>query len=172
MTPIVILIGPPGAGKTTVGTLLATRLGTTLRDTDADVEATTGSSVADIFVDSGEAYFRRLEEVAVLTALGDHDGVLALGGGAVTSSRVRAAIATQRTVFLDVGLPAAVRRVGLATARPLLLGNVRAQLKALMDSRRPVYEGLAWRILSTDDRPAADVVDDVVRLLDEPEPAR
>lgn len=166
MTPVVILVGPPGAGKTTVGSLLAQRLGTALVDTDAAIEDNTGLSVADIFVDFGEAYFRSLEEDAVLVALAEHDGVLALGGGAVTSPRVTSALQGQRTVFLDVGIAQAARRVGLATARPLLLGNVRGQLKALMESRRPCYERVAWRVVSTDDRPASDVVEDVVALLD------
>lgn len=162
---MVVLVGPPGAGKTTVGGLVADRLGTQLRDTDAVVEEQAGSCVADIFVDAGEEHFRRMEQAVVLTALADWPGVLALGGGAVGSVAVRSALGSRRTVFLDVGLAEAARRVGLATARPLLLGNVRGQLKSLMDARRPLYEEVAWRVVATDGRTPTAVADEVIGLL-------
>lgn len=165
--PAVVLVGPPGAGKSTVGALLAERLGTQLCDSDAVVEAQAGARVADIFVDAGEQHFRKLEEAVVLAALDAWSGVLALGGGAVCSAAVRAALAGRRTVFLNVGLAEAARRVGLGAARPLLLGNVRGQLKALMDARRPWYEAVAWEVVPTDGRSAADVADDVLALLGE-----
>ncbi len=114
-----------GAGKTTVATLLARAWGTTARDTDADVVAREGREVSDIFVDSGEDYFRALEREAVAAALAEHDGVLSLGGGAVLDEGTRALLAGHRVVFLRVGLSEAVKRVGLGTSRPLLLGNVR-----------------------------------------------
>ena len=165
--PAVVLVGPPGAGKTTVGALVASRLGAELCDTDTVVEAQAGARVADIFVDAGERRFRELEEAAVLAALDEWPGVLALGGGAVGSVAVRAALGSRRTVFLDVGLAEAARRVGFATARPLLLGNVRGRLKSLMDARRPLYEEVAWRVVATDGQSPAEVADAVTRLLEE-----
>lgn len=164
-SPVVVLVGPPGSGKTTVGGLLAARLATTLLDTDAAVEAVTGRSVAEIFVDDGEARFRELEEEAVLAALTGHSGVVALGGGAVTSETVRAALTGHRTVFLDVSLAESARRVGLGAGRPLLLGNVRGQLSRLMAARRPLYEAVSAHVVPTDGRDAAAVAEAVAAAL-------
>lgn len=149
--PVVVLVGVPGAGKSTVGQVLAERLGVELRDTDADVEAATGRRIADIFIDSGESEFRRLEAAAVARALAEHQGVLALGGGAVLDPATRALLLGQPVAWLRVGLAAAAQRAGLSTARPLLLGNVRAQLKALMTAREPFYAEVAMVTVDTDD---------------------
>ena len=111
--PVVVLVGVPGAGKSTVGEALAQRLGVGFRDTDADVEATTGRAIADIFVESGEPEFRRLEASAVATALAEHDGVLALGGGAVTDPATRAALVGRPVVWLRIETAAASQRAGL-----------------------------------------------------------
>lgn len=167
MTPVVVLVGAPGAGKTTVAHRLADRLGTTVRDTDVDVERTTGASVQDLFVEHGEAHFRELEAVAVATALQEHGGVLALGGGAVLHRGTQQLLREQRVVFLDVSLSAAAQRVGLGTNRPLLLGNVRATMKALLDARRPVYEDLATYTVVTDDLSADDVAARIHQLIQE-----
>ncbi len=160
--PVVVLVGPMGAGKTTVAQLLARELGVTARDTDADVEATDGRTVADIFVESGEQHFRALEAAAVADAMDTHDGVLALGGGAVLDPATRRLLAGHTVVFLRVGLADAVRRVGLGTSRPLLLGNVRARVKQLLDERTPVYESVATITVDTDGRTPKDVAAEVV----------
>jgi shikimate kinase len=165
VSPLVVLVGPPGAGKSTVGALLAQRLGVDLRDTDADVEASTGTTIAELFVDHGEAHFRSLERQAVAAALDEHAGVLSLGGGAVLDPETRKALRGHRVVFLDVGLADAVRRVGLGVSRPLLLGNVRSRLKALLDERRPAYEAVAWLAVDTDGRTPEELVDDIAEAL-------
>lgn len=167
MSPVVVLVGPPGAGKTTVAQALADRLGTTFRDTDQDIEAREGMTVQDIFIDHGEAHFRTLEEKAVAAALTDHEGVLALGGGAVLSAATREHLAQHRVIFLDVSLPAAVARVGMNANRPLLLGNVRAQMKNLMDQRRPLYSEVARFTIATDDLDAARVTERALALIEE-----
>ena len=156
--PVVVLVGVPGAGKSTVGQALAARLGVGFRDTDADVEASTGRQIADIFVESGEPEFRALEAAAVSTALAEHAGVLALGGGAVMDPQTRAWLAARPVVWLRVGLAAAAQRAGLGVARPVLLGNVRAQMKALMDSRAPLYSEVARVVVDTDSLSVDDVV--------------
>jgi shikimate kinase len=163
--PKVVLVGPMGAGKTTVGRLLAQAWATTARDSDQDVEALEGRTVSDIFVDSGEAHFRELERKAVAEALATHDGVLALGGGAVLDSGTRELLAGHTVVFLRVGLSDAVKRVGLGSARPLLLGNVRGTIKALLDERTPVYESVATLVVDTDDRTPAEVAEEIVEAL-------
>jgi shikimate kinase len=165
VTPVVVLVGPPGAGKSTVGALLANRVGVPLRDTDEDVESRAGKSVADIFVDDGEQRFRELESESVAAALREHDGVVSLGGGAVLAESTRKLLADHRVVFLDVGLAEAASRVGLGSARPLLLGNVRAQLKALLDERRPLYREVAYVVIDTNSRTPEEVADEVLTAL-------
>lgn len=167
--PVVVLIGPPGAGKTTVAGLLAEQLGVGVRDTDADVEATQGRTVPEIFVDAGEEAFRAAEEQAVAVALAEHRGVLALGGGAVLSPTTRQRLAGHPVVFLDVGLSHAVRRVGMSASRPLLLGNVRSRLKQLLDARRPLYAEVAAHRVLTDDRSAAEVAAAVLAVIEDRE---
>ncbi|MEV8633578.1 shikimate kinase [Streptosporangium sp. NPDC051023] len=166
MSPRVVLVGAPGAGKSTVGKLLAERLGVAFRDTDADVEATVGKPVGDIFVEDGEERFRELEAQAVRLALAEHGGVLSLGGGAVLAEATRELLGGHSIVYLEVGLSQAVQRVGLASARPLLVLNPRSQLKKLMDARRPIYEGLAKITVATDERDPDEVVEEIVKGLE------
>ena len=163
--PVVVLVGPMGSGKTTVGRALAARLGAALRDTDADVEARAGKPVSDIFVDDGEPVFRELEREAVATALREHDGVLALGGGAVMDPLTEDALRGHTVVFLDVQVTDAARRIGLNRDRPLLLGNPRAQWLRIMERRRPVYERVATAVVATDGRTPEEVADAVLDVL-------
>jgi len=165
----VVLIGPPGAGKTTVGTALAARLGVTFTDTDAVIEAAAGKPVADIFITDGEPEFRRLERDAVAAALDTHDGVIGLGGGAVMDERTQKLLAGHRVVYLETGFTELARRVGLDRARPLLIGtNPRAQLKALLDQRLPVYDGLAWLTVGTDGRNPEEVAAEIAAAVTAP----
>lgn len=168
MTPRVVLVGAPGAGKTTVGGLVADLLGVGFRDTDSVVEAAAGKPVAEIFIDDGEAAFRELERAAVADGLAAYDGVLALGGGAVVDAATRALLRGHRVVFLEVGLADASRRVGLNRDRPLLLGNPRSQLHRLMEARRPLYQEVATMMVATDGRTPDEVALDVVAALDPP----
>nr|WP_179503696.1 shikimate kinase [Nocardioides daedukensis] len=156
-----------GSGKTTVGRVLAQAWNVTARDTDHDVEASQGRSISDIFVESGEEHFRRLERDAVRRALAEHGGVLALGGGAVLDEETRALLAGHQVVFLRVGLSDAVKRVGLATSRPLLLGNIRSRVKALLDERTPIYEAVATFSVDTDGRNPDEVADEIRRHIEE-----
>jgi shikimate kinase len=167
MTPRVVLIGPPGAGKSTVAAELGRQLDLPVRDTDSDVEQAAGMPVSDIFVEHGEDHFRELERQAVVAALAEHPGVLALGGGAVLDPRTEANLAGHPVVFLDVSVTYAARRIGLNRDRPLLIGNPRAQWLRLMEARRPVYERVSTLTVSTDDRTPAEVAAEVrTKLLD------
>jgi shikimate kinase len=164
--PAAILIGPPGAGKSTVGPLLAARLGVGFTDTDDRVEAVAGKPVSDIFVDDGEQAFRALEREAVAWAVSGaggelNGGVIGLGGGAVLDPGTQQLLAGRPVVYLATGFAALAKRVGLDRPRPLLAGNPRAMLKALLEQRLPVYEKLASITVSTDDRAPDEIAADV-----------
>ncbi|MGQ0775377.1 MAG: shikimate kinase [Pseudonocardiales bacterium] len=164
--PALVLVGPPGSGKSTVGALVAGRLGVDFVDVDELIVARTGRSIADIFTTDGEAVFRELEEAEVAEALARNRGVLALGGGAVLSERTRAALGGHRVVFLSVGMAEGVRRTGLSTARPLLAGvNPRATFAALLDARLPLYREVATMEIATDRRSPDEIAQDVLAAL-------
>ncbi|MEU5803222.1 3-dehydroquinate synthase [Streptomyces sp. NPDC047804] len=167
--PLIVLVGPMGVGKSTVGELLADRLGTTYRDTDADVVAAAGKSIAEIFFDEGEERFRSLERRAVRDAVAEHPGVLALGGGAVLDGTTRGLLAGHRVVYLSMDVDEAVRRVGLNTARPLLAVNPRRQWRELMDARRHLYEDVAGVTVATDERTPEEVAQAVLDATGLPE---
>jgi shikimate kinase len=158
---LIVLVGAPGSGKSTVGAALAEQLGVAFSDVDAVIVDRVGKPVAEIFADDGEAAFRALEE-QVTAELLHRSGVVALGGGAVLSPRTRTALRGHRVVWLRVGLPAAVKRVGLDAARPLLLGNVRGRLLALLNERAPLYAEVATEVVDTDDRSPAEVAAQIV----------
>jgi shikimate kinase len=161
--PLVVLVGPPASGKTTVGSALAHALNVPLRDTDRDIEEEAGSSVADLFVQHGEEHFRVLEVRAVARAVAEHDGVLALGGGAVLSDATRELLVEHgrnggTVVWLDVDLPSAAKRVGFSRDRPLLAVNPRAMLRTMLEQRAPLYAEVATVKVSTAGRTVEDVV--------------
>lgn len=156
-TPAVVLVGPMGVGKSTVGRLLADRLGVGYRDTDEDIVAAEGRTIAEIFVDEGEAAFRALEKAAVRAALAEHRGVVALGGGAVLDPDTRALLAGQRVLYLSMEVEEAVKRTGLNVARPLLAVNPRKQWRELMEARRHLYEEVATAVVATDGRTPEEV---------------
>ncbi|MFC7330267.1 shikimate kinase [Marinactinospora rubrisoli] len=163
--PVAVLIGSPGAGKTTVGRALAERLGTAFIDTDDVIAERAGKPVADIFVEDGEEAFRALERQVVAEALTTHTGVLALGGGAVLNPDTRAALQGHHVVYLEVEFRDAAKRVGLDQSRPLLAGNPRAKLRALLEQRLPIYQGLAVSTVTTSGYHPEEVVDAIVAAL-------
>lgn len=155
--PRAVLVGPPGAGKSTVGRLLAESLGVAFRDTDADIEHAAGKTISEIFFDDGEEHFRELERRAVAVALAEHKGVLSLGGGAVLSQETRELLRGHHVIFLSVGLADAARRVGLSRDRPVLALNPRATLHTLLEQRLPLYHEVASVEVVTDGRAPEDV---------------
>jgi len=163
--PVVILIGPPGSGKSTVGPLLAARLGVAFADTDGLITETAGKPVGDIFVDDGEDAFRELERAAVGGAIDDHRGVLALGSGSVLSPATRQRLAGQRVVYLETGFAAVARRSGLDGPHPPIPGNPRGRLRQFLEERRPLYADLAWLTVTTDDRDPQQVVGEIAAAI-------
>jgi shikimate kinase len=165
MAPVAVVVGAPGAGKTTVGQAVAALLGVPFADTDAIIEERAGKPIPEIFFDDGEDAFRLLERTAIADALRDFDGVLALGGGAILHEGTRALLAGHPVVYLTVELSDAVKRVGLGAGRPLLAINPRATMKYLLDQRKPLYASVATHTIPTDGREIDDIADEVVGLL-------
>ncbi|MEU6680644.1 shikimate kinase [Streptomyces sp. NPDC046853] len=164
--PQIVLVGPMGVGKSTVGALLAERLGSAFRDTDADIVLAQGREIAEIFVDEGEPHFRALERDAVRTALAEHEGILALGGGAILDDSTRALLAPHAVIYLSMDVEEAVKRTGLNQARPLLAVNPRKQWRELMNARRHLYAEVARAVVATDDRTPEEVAQAVLDALE------
>lgn len=169
--PRLVVVGPPGSGKTTIGRAVADALGEPFRDVDEVVEQRQGRSISDIFVDDGEPAFREMEREVCAELLTEGSGVLALGGGSVLDPRTEADLDGLEVVFLDVGIADAAKRVGFAQSRPLLLVNPRAAWTQLMNARRPVYERVASFTVETAGRSVDQVVADVLAGLKERERA-
>ncbi len=169
MAPKAVLIGMPGSGKSTIGRRLAKSLSVALMDTDATIEQTTGRAIADIFATDGEKEFRRIEEEVVREALASHDGVLSLGGGAITSPGVREALSGHNVVYLEISAAEGVRRTGGSTVRPLLAGGDRAEkFRALLSQRVPLYRRAATIRVNTNRRNPGAVVRYIVSRLENP----
>lgn len=164
---LLVLVGAPGSGKTEVGARVAAALGAPHHDVDQAIEAAEGRSIAEIFATDGEQHFRALEEAATLAAL-DEPAVISLGGGAVLSPTLRAALAAHRVVWLQVSAGRAADRVGLNVARPLLLGNVRGRLLQLLKERTPLYAEVATHTIDTDTATPDEVGATIVALLSDP----
>jgi shikimate kinase len=164
MAPIV-LVGVPGAGKTTVGKLLAKNLGIDFFDSDQVIEARADKSVSDIFTQDGEPAFRKLEHDVIVELLDSDNVVLALGGGSLGNDETRAKVKDATTVWLVAGLAQAVDRVGMNRNRPLLLGNVRGQLADLMAAREPFYKEVAAIAVDTSKLIPSEVVTEIVSEL-------
>lgn len=163
--PALILVGPPGSGKSTVGRAVAGRLGVAFRDLDDDVRDAHGLEAGDLVVELGRERFQQVEIELLRTVLDTYEGVLALGGGTPTAPGAAQLLAGSPVVFLDVDLDNLLRREGLLPLHPWLMPNPRAHLKALLTERRPVYEAVSQATVLTSGRPVEDVVGDVVRSL-------
>jgi len=162
----IILIGPPGAGKTSVGKALAKKLALNFLDSDKVVEEKSGKSIPEIFITDGEPAFREMERAAVIDLIENQDGVIALGGGSVMDLEVsKRLLPMANVVFLDVSISNAAPRVGFNRDRPLLLGNPRQQWIALMEKRRSTYEALAKARVSTDNKKPVEVVEEILKEL-------
>ena len=166
MSNSIILIGPPGSGKSTIGRAISRKLNMPFTDTDDLIEARTGTSISQIFIDKGEPWFRELEKEVLKEELAKVNGVLSLGGGAPLSDLAQDLLRKSESsvVYLDVSLATAAPRVGFNRDRPLLMNNPRGTWQELMDKRRPIYEALATHIVKVDDRAPKDIVDEIVRL--------
>jgi shikimate kinase len=164
---VVVLIGPPGVGKSSAGALLARRLGMPFCDTDAAVEKLAGKPVGDVFVEDGEQVFRELERAAVAQCLDSAGGVVALGSGAVLDADVRRQIsaADGTIVFLDASFTTVAKRVGLDRPRVVIPGNPRGMLRRMLEERQPVYESLATVTVPADELTPGELADQIAERL-------
>jgi len=167
MAPRVILIGPMGSGKTTIGQLIAKRLDIAFRDTDQVVEEETGRTVSDIFLEDGEDAFRLLEKGVLRNELLSDGTVLALGGGAPISMDAQSALRAiaSPVVYLDISLATVAPRIGFNRDRPLLLHNPRGKWQTLMEARRPIYESIADTVIDVNTKSETEIVDEILEVL-------
>ena len=169
MAPRVILIGPMGSGKTTIGSLVAGKLGLSFRDTDHLIEEQEEKTVSQIFLDQGEDAFRVIEKRVLREELLTDGTVLSLGGGAPISIDAQSALRAiaSHIIFLDISLSTVAPRIGFNRDRPLLLNNPRGQWQTLMEARRPIYEAIADTIINVDDKSEEEIVTIVLSSLGE-----
>ena len=169
MAPRVILIGPMGSGKTTIGSLLAGKLGLSFRDTDHLIEEQEGKTVSQIFLDQGEDAFRAIEKRVLREELLTDGTVLSLGGGAPISIDAQSALRAiaSHIIFLDISLSTVAPRIGFNRDRPLLLNNPRGQWQTLMEARRPIYEAIADATINVDDKSEEEIVTIALSSLEE-----
>jgi shikimate kinase len=167
MAPRVILIGPMGSGKTTIGQLLAAQWNIPFRDTDHVIEEMSGKSVSDIFLEDGEDEFRILEKKVLRQELLSDETVLALGGGAPISIDAQSALRAiaSPVIYLDISLATVAPRIGFNRDRPLLLHNPRGQWQTLMEARRPIYEAIADTIIDVNDKSESEIVSQILEVV-------
>ena len=165
--PNLIIIGPPGAGKSSVGRQLGKVMQIPFSDTDKIIEERTGKKIAEIFLEDGEPIFRKIEREVVLEEIAKEDGILALGGGSILDSEVDKELSKLKSqvIYLEVSISNAAPRVGFNKDRPLLAVNPRQQWMALMEKRRPIYERLAGHKVSTDNKKPSEVVNEIQGLI-------
>jgi shikimate kinase len=166
----IVLVGPPGAGKSSVGSLLANALGVPFADTDVFVESAAGKPVGDIFIEDGEPVFREYERAAVARAMeavvaDGTRGVVALGSGAVLDPDVRRMLAGWLVVYLEAGFATVARRTGMDAPRVVIPGNPRGRLRAMLEERQPIYAELASLAVATDGMAAEEVAADLAKRL-------
>ena len=167
MSHRVILIGPPGSGKTSIGKQVAKMTNSVFTDTDHEIETKVGKSITNIFLEDGESFFREREKEIVIQTIKDKTGVISLGGGSVLDSEVQKILENlkEEVVYLEVTISNAAPRVGFNKDRPLLAGNPRAKWQELMEARRPIYERLAGRKVSTDNRKPNEVAAEIAKAV-------
>ena len=162
MSPRLVFVGAPGSGKTTIGKQVAQKLGVEFIDVDNEIEMDEKTTISDIFVQKGEAYFRQLERAKISELLNSFNGVLSLGGGSVLDESTRQALAIAPVVWLKVSSGDASSRVGLGLSRPVLMGNVRSTLVKLLEERTPLYEEVADWEIDTSGKSIEEVVQEVL----------